>query len=159
MPPSKSEQTLEWTFQYRPCGMDLVRAVWDSSIIVSPLLLIRSDSYLWITVSIILMGALSIIMFACLNMYSQTLRVSRNTITLTITTVFITRERRMDTAGAKYRTGSSSFFLRLRPFGLLLPDYAYYIEIVQNGKTFLFPCADEKEQLQIAGKIKELGLS
>jgi hypothetical protein len=34
-------------------------------------------------------------------------------------------------------------------------DFDYHIEITRDGKTFLFPCNDEREQSRIVKQIQE----
>jgi len=60
--------------------------------------------------------------------------------------------------GAKFYCAHLDFFERLFTFDLYRVCSAYHIEIVQIGETFLFPCVDEREQSQIAGKIKDAGV-
>ena len=107
-----------------------------------------------------LFGLVLLILFALLGQRSsRTLRINRRTITLTDTLAFGTKERQMFADGAKFYCVHLDFFERLFTFDLYRMGSAYHIEIVQVGETFLFPCNDEREQLQITGKIKETGLS
>jgi len=162
MPPLESEQALEWTFQLRPGGMFILRCFLDQIIIGVPVgcLIALIAPPTTVILAIGLFGLALLILFALFGKRaSRTLRISRQTITLTDAHAFGTKERQMFADGAKFYCVRLDFFERLFTFDMDRICSAYHIEIVQIGETFLFPCHDEKEQLQIAGKIKELGLS
>ena len=89
------------------------------------------------------------------KMPKRKLRVNRQAITLTDTTVWGAKERRMSANGARISAVHLDFFERLFTFDLYRIDSAYHIEIARNGETFLFPCNDEREQSQIIKQIKE----
>jgi len=172
MPPSESEQTLEWTFQHRLCGK--MQAAWFVRDLVLLILLsfipnlipfsripdaIINTGLICFTLFLFILILYALLYFLTGGRPSRTLRLNRQTIILIDTHAFGVKERRMNVVGAKVRTVHFDFFERLFTFDLYRMGAAYHIEIVQNGETFLFPCADEKEQLQIAGKIKDAGVS
>jgi hypothetical protein len=85
----------------------------------------------------------------------RTLRVDRQTITLTDRRPVRTKERQMNAAGMKVSAVYLDFFDRLFSLDAYRTRFAYHIEITRSGESFLFPCNDEREQSQIIKQIKE----
>jgi hypothetical protein len=176
MPPQESEQFLEWTAKHHFSGMYVLHFIGSMifmlilsipvSLIPSPfppgaLYMDGKGPIIVLVVFPALFGVLLIIM--CIlptkrnKMPSRTLRVERQSIILTDNTVWKTKERRMDSVGAKICAVHQDFFSRLfLTLDMYQMDTAYYIEISRNGETLLFPCRDEWEQSRIIKQIKEL---
>ena len=89
------------------------------------------------------------------KMPKRKLRVNRQKITLTDTTILKTKERQMNANGTKISAVHFDFFERLFTFDLYRVDTAYHIEITRDNETFLFPCNDEREQSQVIKQINE----
>jgi len=158
-------QFLEWTFQFRWTGMYIVCFLFDflQAIICIPLvicyLLFRSPQA-W-EIPFLLFGlVVSVIIVPLIIIVwneppRRTLRIDRRIITLTDMGPLRSRERRMNTDGAKFSAAHLDFFDRLFTFDGYKVSFAYHIQITRNGETFLFPCHDVMEQSQIIKKIKE----
>jgi hypothetical protein len=85
----------------------------------------------------------------------RTLRIDRKTVTLTNATIWGTKEHRMTIDKAIYFS-VVDFGVTKRLFAIdFRRSTAYHIEITRNGETFLFPCSDKDEQIQIFKQIKE----
>ena len=108
-----------------------------------------------IVIVLMLLSTLVLTLFAPRGSLRRTLRIDRQAITLTDTTVWRTIERRMHTDGAKFFAAHFDFFERVFAFDRYRPDSAYHVEITRNDQTFLFPCHDAKEQTQIIKQVKE----
>ena len=166
MQPSPPEQFLEWTFQQRWLGMHIAQMLCDPI-----MLLFYVISIGWLLglmppppdmdrIILMLCFVLFIIMLVILRISSRlpsrTLRIDRQTVTLTDKYLWRTpKERRMNISGAKFRTVYHDGFARFFTWNGDLVDSAYHIEITWIGETFLFPCHDEGEQSQIIKQIKE----
>ena len=168
MPSSPPEQFLEWTFEYRMCGMNLIYELFTQLVLyiligIPIAFFMRSipvelTLLLAVAVVILLVG---IILFHLLasKRTSRTLRIDRHTVTLADTgkmDLWHPKERRMKIDGAtKFSAVHLDFFERLFTVDFFRVDSAYHITITRNGETFLFPCNNETEQSQIIKKIKE----
>ena len=170
IPSSPPAQFLEWTFLY---GMSdgmfiayIFGAVFLQTLIgvlilvildflcrfVFPLYLVLICCFVFITL-VWLMLALS-------NRNgppaSRTLRVDRQTITLTDTSVWGPEERRMKVDGAiQFYAAHLDVFERLFTFDSYLVCSVYHVKFIRNSESLLFPCRDEWEQTQIIKRIKE----
>ena len=106
-------------------------------------------------IALALLGAFILLVVLLVELPKRKLQINRQAITLTDTTVFGTKERRMVAAGAKFSAVHLDFLDRLCTWDHYRMYFAYHIEITRNGETFFFPCNDEKEQSQIIKRIKE----
>ena len=168
-----SEQSLEWTYQRRwkkinaahgtayVVGSELLGLVVVIPIMILLSMVIPRPPDIVIIIGLIVFAVLFLlaISFALLfgGMPSRKLRVNRQTITMSDTTVWGTKEHRMTTAGAKFCGIYFDFFERVFTFDTFRADSAYHIEITRNGETFLFPCDDEAQQREMLKIIKENG--
>ena len=106
-------------------------------------------------IALILLGVFILLVVLLVELPKRKLRINQQTITLTNTTVFGTKERRMVAAGAKFSAVHFDFLDRLCTWDHYRMYFAYHIEITRNGETFFFPCHDEHEQSQIIKQMKE----
>ena len=178
---SQHEQTLEWTFQYRSCpnGMFWANEFTQRAVLIILVLLITLPLlFLPVSYRPVISSMLEsthgiqnifriFIITVCILLLpfllfgepgSQKLRINKQVITLTTTNLFGTRERRMNTSGAKIRAVHFGFWERLFTFNQNKIMTAYHIDVFRSGETFLFPCVDETEQRQILAAIKEFGV-
>ena len=166
---SQSEQTLEWTYQYRfgsgdgilvaqHCAFNLILV--PVTLLAIPLALLIPREIGFIFAVILLCGMVLFVLYVLLfcERPSLKLRINRHTITLITTNLFGTKERRMNTNGATIIPVHSDLLQRLFTFDMFRTASAYHIEISRSGETFLFPCVDEAEQRQILATIKEFGV-
>ena len=173
MPSSPPEQFLEWTFEYRMCGMNLIYELFTqlvlSILIGIPIaIFMRSIPMESIPMKLrLLLAVVTIILLVGFILFhslaskraSRTLRIDRHTVTLADTgkmDLWHPKERRMKIDGAtKFSAVHLDFFERLFTVDFFRVDSAYHVQITRNGETFLFPCHDVMEQSQIIKKIKE----
>jgi hypothetical protein len=167
---SPPEQSLEWTYQHRFPGMEMVQCFFFSAVltllcflfpILSPFSPTAPFSPMGVVVCFIFVGVFSIILLVWLTvtgkMPSRTLRINQHTITLTDTTAaFGAKERQMNTAGARVQAIYVNFLDRFFTFSAYRSCSTYHIEIIGSRVTFLFPCADENQQQQIIKEIEQL---
>ena len=170
---SPPKQFLEWTFHHRLSKMHIAWGIGDLFLqmivalgLIPPIALLGwviprpPETVIMIGVSCfaLLLVILIIVCITHLALYgppTRTLRVDRQMITLTNTTLWRAKERRMDANGAKFYAVHFDFFERLFTFDTFRIDSAYHIEIIRSDETFLFPCVDEQEQSRIIQQIKE----
>ena len=158
------EQATEWTYPLRPrlCGMYSVHYWFYSTIfgfltilfvilVPRPLLDIAAAVVLICTVLILLLAVLG-------ERPARKLRINRHVVVLISTGCLGTHEHQIKICEAKIRAVHLDFFERLFTFDLYRTASAYHVEIIRNGESFLFPCADETEQRQIIAQFKEFGL-
>ena len=154
------EQFLEWTFE-RSYRLETVQILsWLLLLFSPPLilwLLLQSDAKLFIVIWV----ALVLPFFLFMRFYfdfrptSQTLRIDRQTITLSSNIGALKRkERRMSVNGAKFHAIHFDFFERIFTFDVCRIESAFHVQFTRSGEAFRFPCFDEREQTQIIGKIK-----
>ena len=162
---SKGEQTLEWTFQLRICGVSIVHIFLGNAIVGVPVGMLMPLIPPLPNVIIEVFGICFALLVFVLLLFAlsgerpnRKLRINCHTITLTDTNAFGTKERQMFADGAKFYCVHLNFFERLFTFDMYRMSSAYHIEINQIGEIFLFPCTDKREQLQIAKRIKGIGL-
>ena len=117
------------------------------------------DTVIFVGIICLIAFVVGLLLLVLLNgLPSRTLRISRQAIILTDINAIRTKERRMDTSGARIRTVHFDFFERLFSFDMFSTTTAYHIEVFRSGETFLFPCVNETEQRQILAAIKEFGV-
>ena len=162
MSSSPPEQFLEWTFETRRYGMEIVQ------ILLGFLFLFGPPLVLWLLFPsdtlplVIILSALALLFLLFMRFSfdlkptSQTLRVDRQTITLTDNRGWWKKikERRMSVNGAKFHAVHFSFLERIFTFDLCRTDSAFHVQFTRSGEAFRFPCFDEREQMQIIEKIK-----
>jgi len=172
-----SEQSLEWTYQFRASKyfavdtMERLVFCFAAMLVSIPLMLLTGwyphkvppsaglewidVRLVWIVFLVLLTGVLWLLGYLDTKS-NRKLHVNRQMITLTDTNGFGTKERRMPAAGAKFRAVYLDMFGRLFAFDTYRANSAYHIEITRNGETFLFPCNDAREQLRILQQMTQL---
>ena len=105
-------------------------------------------------IALVLLGVFILVVVLLVELPKRKLRITRQTITLTDTTILGMKERQMVAAEAKFSAVHFDFLDRLCTYDLYRVYFAYHIEITRNGETFLFPCHDEQEQSQIIKQMR-----
>ena len=162
-----SEQSLEWKYRNRLCGMHFVHGfviMMPLQVVITiftPMLirLIPVAILMPITIGVFCLMTLLVMIVLLIpsKQPHRILRIDQLMITLTDTGIFGKRERWIDINGTEFSAVRLDSFERLLTLDMYRTSSAYHIKITRYDETFFFPCNDAIQQQQILKTIKESG--